>query len=36
MNISCDKLSDHVDDHVDDHASVSNSSQRTYNKIGEL
>lgn len=32
MNIFCDKLSDHVDDH----ASVSNSSQRTYNKIGEL
>lgn len=32
MNISCDKLSDRVDDH----ASASNSSQRTYNKIGEL
>ena len=32
MNISCDKLSDRIDDH----ASVNNSSQRTYNKIGEL
>ena len=32
MNISCDKLSDRIDDY----ASVSNSSQRTYNKIGEL
>ena len=32
MNISYDKLSDRIDDH----ASVSNSSQCTYNKIGEL
>ena len=32
MNISCDKLSARIDDP----ASVSNSSQRTYNKIGEL